>query len=295
MDAHELYLQAFRAAGAEAGLSYLSVPITTGRRELELLLEFRCRPDDLRTKHRERWLADVVRPNEADAEVLAEKVRTLLPQVLVVNPAHLHNPDWSQQEYARFWDNLVSTYATRLIAAPGWEFSRGARAEVRLALRLGLPILDLEGRALHAEDIGQLDKSAAAWMERAGFTQRDIEDYLEDIELGSDVVPAEDASSNLAASEVFAWLRAERSYQVAKFGIEADDAHTLQGIGEGSWWSQQLTNYYHRAGVVGFETPVGRQAIAKFVATGCGLLESVVRLHGHLPTAGVPSGQNLDT
>ena len=37
----------------------------------------------------------------------------------------------------------------------------------------------------------------------------------------------------------------------------------------GEW--QQLTNYFGRAQLLGLDTQAGRQALAKFVATGCGL------------------------
>ena len=94
-----------------------------------------------------------------------------------------------------------------------------------------------------------------------------------------------------AGSQTFDWLVGERQYQVTKFGTAADDAHTAEGLDGDSWWWHQLTTYFHRSRVLGLETPLGRQALAKFVATGCGLLESVVRMHGPLPAPGVPSGE----
>ena len=92
------------------------------------------------------------------------------------------------------------------------------------------------------------------------------------------------------ATKTFDWLQAERGYQVRKFGTDNDDEHTQAGLDYDAWWWHQLVNYYHRAKVLGLETPVGRQALAKFVATGCGLLESVIRVHGDIPPAGVSSG-----
>jgi hypothetical protein len=90
---------------------------------------------------------------------------------------------------------------------------------------------------------------------------------------------------------VFNWLVRERNYQLAKFGTDRDDANTREsGLVEGGWWTNQLAMYYHRARVLELENIRGRQALAKFVATACGLLESVVRLHGPLPEAAVPSG-----
>lgn len=92
------------------------------------------------------------------------------------------------------------------------------------------------------------------------------------------------------------WLKGERDYTIEKFGIDEDNQHTTQWSQEDkTWWTDQLDNYYHRAGVLGLDTINGRQALAKFVATAVGMLESSVRLFGPLPEPGVPSGQNLDT
>lgn len=299
MDAVELQFQAFRAAGADDGSVYLSVPITSGQRELKLMAALRCSSDQLRSDHREQWVADVLRPNEENAAGYARRLREMLPHQLVINPAELNVPGWSQHDYAGFWEAFVERFAARVVLAPGWEFSRGARAEVRLAIRLSLPILDMNGSALTTTSLHDSDTAARNWITRVGFSKDSIEGYLIDLGLSSGEVGfgKDDAEmlDNQAAAEVFAWLRGERAYQLGKFGIESDDKHTRIGLGEESWWWRQLTNYYHRASVLGLNTPVGRQALAKFVATACGLLESAVRLYGPLPRPGVPSGDNLDS
>jgi hypothetical protein len=92
-------------------------------------------------------------------------------------------------------------------------------------------------------------------------------------------------------SGALAWLVEEVRAQPVKFTSADDDAHTRDGLGDDSWWWQQLTNYYGRARVLGLETPLGRQALAKFVATAVALLDSVIRCHGPLPTPGHPSGE----
>lgn len=91
---------------------------------------------------------------------------------------------------------------------------------------------------------------------------------------------------------VRAWLAQERDYTIAKFGLDLDDQHVAEGM---EWWEQQFLNYIGRADVLGLDSPGGRQAAAKFVATALGFLEAVVRVHGPLPEPGVPSGENLNT
>jgi hypothetical protein len=89
------------------------------------------------------------------------------------------------------------------------------------------------------------------------------------------------------------WLAKERAYTLDKFGIDEDNEHTpLREWSE--WWEKQFENYLFRAQVLGLDTPGGRQAAAKFVATAVGFLETVVRLYGPLPEPGVTSGENLD-
>jgi hypothetical protein len=93
------------------------------------------------------------------------------------------------------------------------------------------------------------------------------------------------------------WLAKEREYTIAKFGLELDNQHVQDlavGDDNDKWWEQQFNNYLHRVSILGPDTPAGRQAAAKFVATAIGFLEAIVRVHGPLPKPGVPSGENLD-
>lgn len=91
------------------------------------------------------------------------------------------------------------------------------------------------------------------------------------------------------------WLAKEREYTIRKFGLDLDNQHTQEWGGTpGDWWDTQFDNYLGRANVLGLNTPGGRQALAKYVATAVGMLESAVRLYGPLPKPGVPSGEGLD-
>lgn len=107
--------------------------------------------------------------------------------------------------------------------------------------------------------------------------------------------------ANAVSIYVRKWLADERNYTIKKFGLELDDINTrwwnnLQTHRqfESSWWESQFTNYLGRAQILTLDTPNGRQALAKFVATGIGMLEAAVRIYGELPEPGVPSGENLD-
>jgi len=289
----EPILETFEAAGAHRGVVYLSVPITSGRREFELLAALNCTRSELRTTHRDRWLHEVVRPNEEDARLLAAQVRQVFDGLMVIDPSRVHIAEWGQDQYDRLWSALIQTYARRIVLAPGWAYSRGARLEVSLALDLMLPVFDPLGEALEEHEIVCQAHNAVSELRKLPVTSTDVEPYLPLVERSSDERPSVRTEPNpdSAAAAAFAWLVAERRYQVRKFGTDVDDEHTRQGVSQDGWWWQQLINYFHRAHILGLEHPGGRQALAKFTATACGLLESVIRVHGTLPPAGVPSGE----
>lgn len=282
----EHLLQAFDAAGARGRLVYLSVPITSGRREIAILRRLGLAQEQFRRRHPDRWRSEVIEPNEEAALEHAERLRHALGNPLVVDPSRMVVAGWEQDDYNTFWTRLLAHYAVRLVAAPDWEYSRGARGEVAHAIALGLPVVDAEGATMKRADVDQLDSDARRKLLSDGWSVAAIGDYLPALDFS---VPAKVETG--AANQAFDWLVRERSYQVRKFGTDLDDKHTIEGLTEDGWWWRQLTSYYHRSKVLTLDTPVGRQALAKFVATACGLLESVVRTHGPLPLPGVPSGE----
>ncbi len=282
----EHLLQAFEAAGASSGITYLSVPVTSGPREVDLISKAGVRWERFRQEQPDRLQREVIEPNIADADLIARSMREADTYGLVVDPSQLMVRGWLQDDYNRFWVQLMQRYAKKVVAGPGWNLSRGARGEIAFAVFLGLRVITTEGRQLQLDELLEQDANARAGLHAAGWTPTDIDQYLPTLDIASK--PSIEDSS---ASKAFSWLVAERSYQIAKFGVEQDDQHTQEGLDYEGWWWQQLTNYYHRAKTLGLDVAVGRQALAKFVATGCGLLESVIRVHGPLPPPGVSSGE----
>lgn len=102
------------------------------------------------------------------------------------------------------------------------------------------------------------------------------------------VVPVE-------AVECFRWLAAERAYQVEKYGLGADDTHAAEGFEPGAWWHDSLLDRVKRAAVLGADSDMGRQALAKVASTAAGMLEAFMRVNGSPPQAGVPSGEGVTT
>lgn len=98
-----------------------------------------------------------------------------------------------------------------------------------------------------------------------------------------------------ARLNVGSWLAAERSYGNAKWG-EGDNRATavahMAGDPTGEWWRDYVAAYLHRAGVLGLDTPLGRQAWGKAIVTAIHALETALEVHGgELPEPGHPSGE----
>lgn len=297
-DEIETALQAFAAAGAERGLYYLSTPITTGRRELELMYKLGVTSrSELRSKHHSDWLDFVVAPNEASALEQADTfTETVALGRVVVNPILIKRKHWHQSDYDELWAGLLRRYPAAVVPLEGWAYSRGARLEVGLALQLKLPIIYVDGLPCTWEQLSADMARAEKEIVEYGLSgELDLPVLEEPSDLTAsrlrDLTPA-GSDEEAFARHIFMWLSQERNYQLRKFGIEQDDRNTMiAGIDADGWWSGQLAMYYRRAQVFGLDLPNGRQALAKFTATACGLLESVARVHGPLPPPGVTSGE----
>jgi hypothetical protein len=284
MITNEHLLQAFAAAGADGGIIYLSTSITSGYRLFKLSELLDIPPDRLQSEAPQAWRDQVFEPNIEEARNNARTLRAKNQNKIVIDPSAIEVKGWLQFDYNSFWVELLSTFPTNLVVAPNWEYSKGSRYEVAFALRKGIPISGMDESDITEKDAELASELAVRYLSGLGLSDEQVQALLP---------PLTDpqVQSMSAASQCFDWLIHEREYQVEKFGTDLDDEHTLAGLGEESWWWQQLTNYFHRSRVLGLDTPVGRQAIAKFAATSCGLLESVIRVYGALPRPGVSSGE----
>lgn len=63
----------------------------------------------------------------------------------VVNPAELNTPEKDWQECMRR-DIAVLTTVDAIVLLPGWENSRGARLELRIAMELGMRVIVQNGK-----------------------------------------------------------------------------------------------------------------------------------------------------
>lgn len=288
MELRDLLIQVFEASGADEGLTYVSVPITTGIRELLLMRALGCSQQELREHHTEEWRRQVIQPNVWEARVYAARARSLHPEELVVEPARLYVPSWTQDDYAALWSHLISTYAVRMVVAPLWAFSQGARQEVLLAYG-SVPISSLLGQPLTATEITKEDSVARERLAEQGWADEVLDEYLPRLRLRtssrSPVAKTLSVHSARSISDALAWLL-ERRMEVSEQATGRDDARTRENLTD---WYGDLEKRIERVRKAGLSTAQGRKAVEQLLVGACAFLESVVRVFGGLPTPGIPT------
>ena len=277
-------LQAMCAAGiTDRNVVYVSLPITSGWREIEFLGSVGCYDREVsRTRHDEEWVRNVLRGNEDDAIKVVDQVRRSewTDGQIVVDPSRIAVEGWNQDDYKLFWVRLMERHVRRVVASPGWEFSRGARVEIGFALTFDedtMMIVDIDGNKLDRTTLEDSADQARHRLSEVGWSPTATDAYLPPLKVGR---PHPMAS---AQSMAFEWLVSEREYQTEKFGSDDDDRHLREtGLSSNGWWIRQLDRYLDQARDR-LDKPDGRQSLAKFTATAVGLLEAVVRVYGEIP------------
>jgi hypothetical protein len=149
--------------------SYISVPITTGKRFLEWRrgVGSALTPSDEHYK-REHAL-NVIQPNQADVRPILESIRERLRRKkqdgVIIDPTTLNVSVWSQDHYHTFWTTVISRYVSTVVFVDGWEYSSGCTKEFLAAINSGADLLreDLsplkltEGERLVGDAIRELD------------------------------------------------------------------------------------------------------------------------------------------
>jgi hypothetical protein len=131
--------------------AYASSDLTTGRRFYELLRESGARDaEGLRAQlGAEAYHRRLFEPNAEAANAFARRLGDLLGgRALVITPAPLSVPDWSQAEYLGFFATLIRTRVHAVYFNEGWEYSNGCTFEFVTAQEAGVPTFDARGAPL---------------------------------------------------------------------------------------------------------------------------------------------------
>ena len=158
---------------------YVACPISSGKRELDLMLECsRFDREALRVDLASRWQSDVLEPNRAAARAAVDYTRSRFPGRSVINPSEFDIDGLDQSGYDTLCDKIIRRHVTHIVLADGWQYSRGARVEAVLAADLSLSLEDGAGNALSWDDVLQKCDEAEASLRRSGFTEERVRDLL---------------------------------------------------------------------------------------------------------------------
>src|SRR5436190_1332133 len=100
----------------EGGI-YCSAPITSGRRFIGWAKRLGVEGDidSADPAHKSSHLAEVMRPNAEHAKQIVQRLRTDFPNP-VIDPTVLNGvPDWTQADWQRFWEEVITRFASRVV------------------------------------------------------------------------------------------------------------------------------------------------------------------------------------
>jgi hypothetical protein len=164
---HELLLQAWECAFAGARVIYLSGPITTGPRFVNWYRSVGKALERDDAQYSVSLREAVMRPNEADIRLTAQKLRVSLP-FPIIEPASLSVHHWCQSDYHALWVRVIERFADRVVFMPGWQYSAGCAAEFEKTLERGIRAETLEGVEITRDLAIALLLEAAKKIEGAG-------------------------------------------------------------------------------------------------------------------------------
>lgn len=145
-----------------ARFEYLSGPITGGPR----FIRWQQAVGDSLSSDKDTYdllfKRQVVEPNIAELKLKAGAMRE--EGVALIEPGSFESPSqrWSQGEFYRFWEQVITEHAQRVIFSTGWHLSAGCLYEYLCAVRSKKECVD--------ESFGALPAKAACALIRAGVS-----------------------------------------------------------------------------------------------------------------------------
>lgn len=284
-------LDSLECLGANRGTIYVTVPITSGIRQFKLMADLGCKSSaELREQYRERWSAEVKKPNEDDARAYTLMVRILNPDHLVLNPAEIEVDGWSQDQYNDMWDEVLVNFCHTLVVTPDWVFSRGGRLEVQRMLSLGRAVVDIFGKPLTKNLFEKTDEQAQQLLRDLGFSSQQVSEYLPRIVFPKGGIKQPPLFGDTPFDEAVEWIIRERAWQNKVGDFPDRDRTKRHGTrDENGEWFAILDKYFQRARSSDIATDEGGCQLLIFATMAIAMLENVTTLHGPLPEPGVRS------
>lgn len=160
---------------------YLSAPITTGRRFVEWRLGSGAALSPSDKEYARQHRLHVIDPNRAHVRPVVARCRQQFGPV-VIDPTALEDvPGWGQPDYHRFWIRVIERFASTVVFAEGWEFSRGCTLEFVVAVGTGARLLSANLTPLRPDEGANRVEEAVAMLRRSTLTTAaaELNDSLE--------------------------------------------------------------------------------------------------------------------
>ncbi len=167
---------------------YASSDLTTGRRFYRLLGGSGARDAaELKDKLGEQEYRNrLFGPNSEAANAFARSLRERLDgKALVIAPAPLIAPGWTQPEYLAFFETLIRTRVSAVYLNDGWEYSSGCTLEFAVARVAGVPTFDAAGAPLDTAKGLELIRRAVRELEEASIEPIGLRVHLAVLERAS--------------------------------------------------------------------------------------------------------------
>ncbi|HYN19491.1 MAG TPA: DUF4406 domain-containing protein, partial [Thermoanaerobaculia bacterium] len=163
---------------------YGSSELTTGKRLHTLFREHgvRARTELKQMIGGEGFQRLVWVPNVEEATAFARELHHRLGGELVITPAPLISPGWTQPEFLAFWETVIRTRCKAVYFGDDWEYSNGCAFEFAVAHDAGIPTYDAGGESLTLEQGVEKIVAAVAELEAEGFDASKLRESLARLE-----------------------------------------------------------------------------------------------------------------
>lgn len=150
----KLYVEAALEQLDGRPMTYVSTPITGGRKKFELFEDLGVKDKtEFDKSGKKRFVKDVIVANTNRAYRISEAVRENQDYGMVMDPSEITIPEWSQSHYAAHWDAVVKELASKVVLAPGWDFSSGCILELKRALDKGVPVEEVALKPMASREL----------------------------------------------------------------------------------------------------------------------------------------------
>jgi hypothetical protein len=155
----EAFVELLRGVMSNRSATYVSAPITSGRRFVEWYARrrhHRVSSEEYLREHSEQ----VIGPNRSSAVALVNRAREIADGPVIDPTAVTNIEGWTQGDYRTAWARVIEEFAKAVVFSSGWEFSNGCSYEFLVATKAGIQTLDDSWRPIDASAALSLLRSA---------------------------------------------------------------------------------------------------------------------------------------